>query len=130
MLSEQVQASSVSELTTVSGDASFRRYFRCRVEFPDADPTTLIAVDAPPDKEDNPAFVYLAENFKLNGVNVPDVYAADFEQGFMLLSDFGDTLLLGELTADNVDRYYDRALSDLLILQQTPFDPPLPQLRQ
>ena len=126
MLSEQVQASSVSELTTVSGDASFRRYFRCRVEFPDADPTTLIAVDAPPDKEDNPAFVYLAENFKLNGVNVPDVYAADFEQGFMLLSDFGDTLLLGELTADNVDRYYDRALSDLLILQQTPFDPPLP----
>ena len=126
MMGEQVQAESVSELTPVSGDASFRRYFRCRVTFSDADPVSLIAVDAPPDKEDNRSFVYLAESFKLNGVNVPDVFAADFEQGFMLLSDFGDTLLLSVLTEDNVDEYYDRALSDLLILQQTPFEQPLP----
>ncbi|MDX1692613.1 MAG: phosphotransferase [Ketobacteraceae bacterium] len=125
MLSDQVQATAVSELTPVSGDASFRRYFRCRVDFPDTESTDLIAVDAPPDKEDNQRFVFLAESFRLNGVNVPSVYAADFEQGFMLLSDFGDTLLLSVLNADNVNHYYDRALSDLLVLQDTPFDPPL-----
>ena len=126
MMGDQVRAESVSELAPVSGDASFRRYFRCQVTFSDADPLGLIAVDAPPDKEDNPSFVYLAESFKLNGVNVPDVFAADFEQGFMLLSDFGDTLLLSVLGDGNVDQYYDRALSDLLILQETPFETPLP----
>lgn len=126
MLSDQVKAASVSELETVSGDASFRRYFRSQVTFSDADPISVIAVDAPPDKEDSRAFVSLAESFKAQGVNVPDVYAADFEQGFMLLSDFGDTLLLSVLDGSNVAQYYDRALSDLVILQQCQFDTPLP----
>ena len=86
MLSDQVQATAVSALESVSGDASFRRYFRSTVEFADADPLSVIAVDAPPEKEDNPAFVNIAMQLKNHGVNVPDVYAADFEQGFMLLS--------------------------------------------
>ena len=126
MFSEQVQASAVSELQMVSGDASFRRYFRCRAEFADADAMDLIAVDAPPDKEDNPRFVIVAEHLKSQGVNVPDLYAADFEQGYMLLSDFGDTLLLSVLDDANVDQHYGRALSDLVILQQTLFEPELP----
>lgn len=126
LLSDQVQASAVSDLTVVSGDASFRRYFRSYVEFPDAESMTVIAVDAPPDKEDNPSFVSIAENFKAHGVNVPDIFAADFTQGFLLLSDFGDTLLLPLLNQRNVDQYYDRALSDLAILQQCVFTPQLP----
>ncbi|PIE41762.1 MAG: aminoglycoside phosphotransferase [Gammaproteobacteria bacterium] len=126
MLSDQVQAMAVSSLEPVSGDASFRRYFRCKVVFADADSLSLIAVDAPPDKENNPSFVRIAENFKRHGVNVPDVYAADFAQGFMLLSDFGNTLLLSQLNENNVGQYYERALSDLAVLQQCTFEPTLP----
>ena len=126
MLSDNVQATSVSPLTMVSGDASFRRYFRTQVEFADAEPVSLIAVDAPADKEDNPSFVRIAEAFKAHGVNVPDIFAADFREGFLLLSDFGDTLLLAVLNPDNVQQYYDRALSDLAILQQTSFAESLP----
>lgn len=126
MFSDNVQATSVSPLAMVSGDASFRRYFRTQVEFSEANPQHLIAVDAPPEKEDNPSFVRIAEGFKAQGVNVPDIFAADFQQGFMLQSDFGDTLLLAVLTPDNVNQFYDRALSDLVILQQATFVDPLP----
>jgi len=44
------------ELTTVSGDASFRRYFRARLP-----ERSFIAVDAPPDNENSELFVEIAD---------------------------------------------------------------------
>jgi hypothetical protein len=54
---------------------------------------SLIAVDAPPAKENSRPFVAIARALRAHGVHVPEVLAADFEQGFMLLEDFGDALL-------------------------------------
>ena len=76
------------DLQVVSGDASFRRYFRLPLE-----DGALIAVDAPPDKENSRPFVAIARALRAHGVQVPEVVAADFGQGFMLLQDFGDTLV-------------------------------------
>lgn len=108
----------------VSGDASFRRYFR--VTRPDG--RTFILMDAPPEKEDVHPFIAIAEHWHEEGVHVPAIHARNLEQGFLLLDDFGDTLLLGELNDDNVDRYYGNALEALTRIQQTSTsdDYPLP----
>lgn len=99
------------DLQVVSGDASFRRYFRLPLE-----DGALIAVDAPPDKENSRPFVAIARALRAHGVQVPEVVAADFGQGFMLLQDFGDTLLRSRLDAASVDALYMKAMQALLHL--------------
>lgn len=113
-----------SELSVVSGDASFRRYFRTDAV---TSGQTLIAVDAPADKEDSRPFVAIARAWLECGVHVPEVLAADFEQGFMLLSDLGDDLYLPQLKTQ-ADRLYQAALGELVKIQQcaAPYDYALP----
>lgn len=98
------------ELVVVSGDASFRRYFRLPVTGKAA---SLIAVDAPPEKEDSWPFVAIARALSAHGVAVPQVLAADFDQGFMLLEDFGDVLLRPRLAPDTVEGLYTQAMQTL-----------------
>ena len=80
------------KLVPLSGDASFRRYFTAR-----PGEQTYVLVDAPPDREDSRTFVQIAELFLSAQVNVPRVYKADFNKGFMCLSYLGDTLLFTRL---------------------------------
>lgn len=105
----------------VSGDASFRRYFRWTDV---ARGQSWIAVDAPPEHENSRQFVKVAQ--LLERVNAPRVLAKDFEQGFMLLSDLGDRLylpLLKEAQASkniaDADNLYRRAIDSLVEIQQT-----------
>lgn len=98
-------------LVTVSGDASFRRYFRLPLAT-----GSLIAVDAPPEKENSRPFVAIARALRAHGVHVPEVLAADFGLGFMLLEDFGDALLRPALTPATVDALYTRSMEALLHL--------------
>lgn len=102
-------------LTTVSGDASFRRYFRFSHQN-----TSIIAVDAPPDKENNQAFKDIGELLSSQDVHVPDILYACLNQGFLLLSDLGDQLYLPTLNKNNADNLYKQAMSTLLKIQQTP----------
>jgi aminoglycoside/choline kinase family phosphotransferase len=108
-----------SGLITVSGDASFRRYFRLR-----APSYSYIAVDAPPAHEDSKTFVRIARLFREAHVSAPKVIATDFVNGFMLLQDFGDTLYRGELNKAqaagdfaSADALYEAALQALVTLQ-------------
>lgn len=80
------------ELSVVSGDASFRRYFRANL----AD-RSFIAVDAPPENENSELFVEIADYLRAAGVMSPEVYAQNFADGFLLLEDFGDQLYLPRL---------------------------------
>lgn len=113
-----------SELISVSGDASFRRYFRT-TDLPSGQ--TLIAVDAPADKEDSRPFVAIAQAWLEQGVHVPEVLAADFDLGFMLLSDLGDDLFLPQLEK-HADSLYQAALGELVTIQRSaaPHDYALP----
>ena len=102
------------EITPVSGDASFRRYFRA------ATPTAkLIAVDAPPEKENSEPFVRIAKEWSEKGIHVPLVVADDLALGFMLLEDFADQQLLDRLKSDG-DAPYLQALETLLGIQMLP----------
>lgn len=88
------------EPVPVSGDASFRRYFRF-----DCDGRSIVLMDAPPDKEDSTPFVDIAGRLRSAGLRAPEILHFDLAQGFGLLEDFGDTLyreLLNENTADSL----------------------------
>jgi aminoglycoside/choline kinase family phosphotransferase len=82
-------------MTPASEDASFRRYFRVVFQTPPPAPyagqSSLIVMDAPPDKEDCRPFIKVAALLRDCGVNAPKVYAQDLTRGFLLLSDLGDT---------------------------------------
>lgn len=105
------------ELSVVSGDASFRRYFRYT-----ANGRSWIAMDAPPEKEDSTGFIKIARQWFQQGIRVPEIIALDLQQGFLLLSDFGDRLLLAALNPnapDQVqgDQYYLKAMHILCRIQ-------------
>lgn len=100
------------ELAPLSGDASFRRYFRLHWRG-----QSLVAVDAPPDKENSQPFVAVAQALAARGLNVPKVLQADLRQGFMLLSDLGDLLYAHRLNGDSADPLYRAAIDALLDLQ-------------
>lgn len=100
-------------LQSVSGDASFRRYFRTSDGH-----RSLIAVDAPPPQESLQPFIAIAEAYADAGVQVPKVIAADEKHGFMLLTDLGSTLLLSELTERSMLAWYSQALADLPALMR------------
>jgi aminoglycoside/choline kinase family phosphotransferase len=109
-------------LTPLAGDAGFRRYFRL------AGQPSLIAVDSPPEKENNPAYMDVAMAFQRHGVTTPKILAVDFAKGFFLLEDFGHQLLHPELLAGTLAEensparlsaanYYQQAESVLLDIQ-------------
>nr|WP_237732596.1 phosphotransferase [Shewanella schlegeliana] len=89
----------------ISGDASFRRYFRVVV-----DNLSYIVVDSPPNLIDISPFIQLADSYSKQGIAVPEVIASDKAQGFMLLSDLGDVQLLSALNKENLQQYYSQAL--------------------
>ena len=117
---EQLYQHSIpAQMVTVSGDASFRRYFR--IIFTEKGvQKRWIAVDAPPEHENSRQFVDIAKVWSAAGVKVPTVLAFDEEQGFMLLEDFGDVLLHPELTEQAADGLYKSAIDSLVELQALP----------
>ena len=104
-------------LAPASADASFRRYFRVTLPAPHAlapEATTLIAMDAPPPREDCRPFVRIAALMRDAGVHGPRVLAQDVERGFLLLTDLGPTTYLRALTEANADALFRDAVDTLL----------------
>lgn len=99
-------------IAPLSGDASFRRYWR--VARGDA---SYVLMDAPPEHIDCRPFVDLAGRLAAAGVRVPEVLAADLTQGLLLLSDLGDRLYLHELNADSAPALYRDAIARLIEMQ-------------
>lgn len=100
------------QLVPLAGDASFRRYFRLR-----HNGLTYVVMDAPPGKEDLRPFIHIAQTLKKAGITTPDILAEDPEQGFLLLSDLGDRLLLNDLKPETANQYYHQAIDTLIQIQ-------------
>lgn len=112
------------QLSPIAGDASFRRYFRLH-----HDTSSHVVMDAPPGKEENlEAFIQIAQTLAHAGVRTPEIIAFDLEQGFALLEDFGDALLLDDVTSADAKQHYQDALNTLHRMQacttETPKLPP------
>ena len=106
----------IFDLAPASADASFRRYFRVTLLN-----RSLIVMDAPPQHEDCRPFIHVAQLFSATGVHVPQILAQDLEQGFLLLSDLGNTTYLQSILSTNQPnhtRALYRAATDALITIQ------------
>ena len=101
------------EFGPASSDASFRRYFRVGVKGAE----TKIVMDAPPSTENCTPFIKVAQMLRNMGLHVPELYAQDLAQGFLLLSDLGESQYLRVINPGNVGRLYGDALSALVALQ-------------
>jgi aminoglycoside/choline kinase family phosphotransferase len=88
-------------LAPVSGDASFRRYFRL-----ESGGRSLILMDAPPDREDSAPFLDVAKRLHEAGLRAPQIIHFDLQRGLGLLEDFGDVLYREIITADSVDALF------------------------
>ena len=84
-------------LRNASADASFRRYFRI-----DTDSTlgSVIIMDAPPERENCPQYVKVANLMRQAGIRVPEILDWQEQHGFMLLSDLGGQTLMQSIQAD------------------------------
>ncbi|MEW7848030.1 phosphotransferase [Massilia aurea] len=112
-----------------SVDASFRRYFRYDVPagLQDKLGATLVAMDAPPERENVPAYIHVQGLLLDAGVNVPAIAARDVERGFLLLSDLGTTTYLARLSIDNAAFMYSDAVDALLKFQMASQPDVLPE---
>lgn len=98
----------VIQLDPITGDASFRRYFRfSRAHH------SYILMDAPTPAEDCGRFVATQQAFAQTGLRVPQIIAQDIQQGLLVLSDLGDILLLSRLTSETAPAFYRQALAQL-----------------
>jgi aminoglycoside/choline kinase family phosphotransferase len=102
----------VESLEPASADASFRRYFRIVEQG-----RTWIVMDAPPERENVPAFLRVGQLLQAVGVHVPTVHAADPAQGFVVLDDFGNTSYHAVWTTPAAPALYQSALDTLLQMQ-------------
>lgn len=103
-------------IEVASADASFRRYFRVRLN--NTQSQSYIVMDAPPDKEDCAPFIHIARLLEQCGVHAPHIYQYDATQGFMLLSDLGNRAYLDQLNPHTVDALYGDAISAIVRMQQ------------
>ena len=109
------------QFNIISGDASFRRYFRMESIF------SYIFVDVPPEKEDCKKFVDLATLISGTGLNAPIIFDSDLELGFLMISDLGSTLYLDRLESGSekeIQKLYEDSFTALLRLQQIKCDLP------
>lgn len=100
-------------LMPASSDASFRRYFRTVVG-----ETSYIVMDAPPQHEDCRAYIKVAGLLHAAGLHAPEIFAADVERGFTLLSDLGRDTYLDVIDASNADDLFADAIEALVRWQQ------------
>ncbi|OHC82870.1 MAG: aminoglycoside phosphotransferase [Sideroxydans sp. RIFOXYD2_FULL_59_7] len=100
-------------LAPASADASFRRYFRATF----SDGSTRVVMDAPPQHENCGPFLHIGKLFEQAGTHVPHVYAQDLAQGFLLLSDLGNTTYLQALSKANAKLLYGAATDALIKIQ-------------
>jgi N-acetylmuramate 1-kinase len=113
-----------TQIAPASADASFRRYFRVTT----SSGTSAIVMDAPPPLENVRPFLNVLTLLEQGGINVPKLYAADIERGFLLLGDFGTATYLDTLqriaTRDEASAQKERdslfadAIDTLVRLQQ------------
>lgn len=113
------------ELTFAAADADFRRYFRATF----TDGSSIIAMDAPPEKMSIEPYLKVQQLFQM--VKVPEVLHYNIEDGFMALEDLGNVPYLAAMQHDERPEVQRLLLLDaidqLVILQKASLPEQLPE---
>lgn len=99
-------------LSRIVGDASFRQYFRLHLNG-----KYYVLMDSHPDYAPIDPFVTITHTLKKAQVKVPDIIAENHENGFILLTDLGDSHYLENLRLGNEKELYELALKTLSKIQ-------------
>lgn len=115
---EKTLTHSKVNLLSLTGDASFRRYYRLH-----HNNTSYIVMDAPPEKEPLRPFIEVGQLLHQHQLHTPVIHAIDEHQGFAILEDFGDLLLLNALRSTHskpaaAETLYIAALNMLTLMQR------------
>ena len=124
-------------LETASEDASFRSYYRYRIDafrHPELDSgshssrilnqvrddsaCSYVVMDSSLQKESLRPFVNMTERLAKADVRVPKIFAKNIEEGFLLLEDLGSIHLLQKLNNSNFTSYYSKAIDEIVKMQQ------------
>jgi aminoglycoside/choline kinase family phosphotransferase len=110
-----------AQIEPLTGDASFRRYFRIRRS---GDRTAML-MDAPPPQEDPAPFLRAAKWLDGNGMRAPRILAEDPARGLVLLEDFGEARMRDYLDqwVDDERQVYRAAVNALVELHRLPPGP-------
>ncbi len=105
-------------LSPLAGDASTRRYYRITDNV-----NSWVLMDMEPFDLNELPFSNIEEHFRLNGINVPQIYSLRPEDGLLLIEDLGD-LTLERKFWENLDQneiipFYQLALDELLKIHYT-----------
>ena len=98
---------SVENIKALPASGSDRKYYRITGK-------TKIAIAAfNPNKAENQAFINFTNHFKSKGINVPEIYATDLENGIYLQQDLGDLSLYQHLFATREGNQFTSELMNL-----------------
>lgn len=99
-------------INSANDDASFRRYFRVKHNH-----NVFIAMDSPPEKENNDNFIKIAALLKKNHLYTPKIIKSDLKQGFLLIQDLGSLTFLQAFKQNNSIKLYKKAVDVLIKMQ-------------
>ena len=110
------QLGALATFEPLAQEASSRKFYRAATR-----KSSRIAMDAPPETENNAQFRTLSALFRANRVPVPEVFAYD-ARGFILVSDFGDRRFDHAYAEGREEECLDLALEALLRIQSVESD--------
>ena len=115
----QISSSGVKNFSKLRLESSQRDFYR--IFFHNKKSAILMVVPAGIEESVN-AFSKKSKIFKLNDVNVPNIYSLNESLGLILVEDFGDELYQFNLSNEKADLYYDLAINELIKIQSLELD--------
>jgi len=99
-------------ITIASADASFRKYYRLS-----KDDKTFLLMDSSLEKSSLMPFLDVTQKLQNAGVKVPHIYEKELTLGYLIIEDFGDSLLLSQLNQTNFKSLYKKAIDEIIKMQ-------------
>ena len=104
-------------IESIIPEASTRQFWRLR-----SSTASVIGILSPPATENNQQYCLLSDTFRAEQVPVPEVYAKDLEQGYLLVSDVGEQDISDSYTPSLQDCVIEGALKILVRIQRIQSD--------
>ena len=102
------------DIKIASSDASFRKYYRLTL-----DDKSVLLMDSSLEIDSLKPFIDVTSKLSCVGVNVPIILEKNLVDGFLIISDFGDTHYLNILNEENFKELYKKAMLEIIKMQES-----------
>ena len=113
-LQDWIQTTPYKEYTMAiaSSDASFRKYYRLTKE-----DKSFIVMDSSLELDSLSPFIEISARLYKASVKAPKILEENRQEGYLILEDFGNTLLLDVLNENNFRELYTDSINEILKMQ-------------